>query len=273
MMQKLAVREQLVKTAVKSGNGGAVWVPKSWLGQEVVVILPEKFPGGIKEKAIHLLEPYLKEAVSVFIYGSYARGEQEKESDIDIFVITKKDISIKIKEPGVDIICLQVDKLKKAIERHPVMYYQIVQEAEPLINSYILDELKRIKAGRENFRSYVSETKDHIESSRELLELDKLDGQYIASASIVYSAMLRLRGIFIIKCILEKKRFSKLSFRDWLVERGLTQREFEDCYSMFRAVRGNKDAGGIKIKVSSAENLLNILKLETGAIEARLYGK
>ena len=32
-MQKLAVKEQIVKTVVKSGNGGAVWVPKGWLGK------------------------------------------------------------------------------------------------------------------------------------------------------------------------------------------------------------------------------------------------
>ena len=46
----LAVREQIVKTVVKSGNGGAVWVPKDWLGQEVVVILPQKPKLEVKEK-------------------------------------------------------------------------------------------------------------------------------------------------------------------------------------------------------------------------------
>ena len=88
-MQKLAVREQIVKTVVKSGNGGAVWVPKNWLGQEVVVILPEKPKFGLKEKIVHLLEPYLKDILSVAIYGSYARNEQAKDSDIDVLVITK----------------------------------------------------------------------------------------------------------------------------------------------------------------------------------------
>ena len=39
---KLPIKEQLVKRVVRSGNGGAVWVPKDWLGQEVVVILPQK---------------------------------------------------------------------------------------------------------------------------------------------------------------------------------------------------------------------------------------
>ena len=49
-MQNVAIKEQLLKTVVKSGNGGAVWVPKAWLGQEVVVILPQKPKLDVNEK-------------------------------------------------------------------------------------------------------------------------------------------------------------------------------------------------------------------------------
>src|SRR3990167_440582 len=98
-IQRLLVKEQLVKQVVKSGNGGAVWVPKKWLGQEVVVILPDKPKLSVREKIVHLLEPYLKDIIAVFIYGSYARHEETRESDIDVMVITKDRIpSINIKE-------------------------------------------------------------------------------------------------------------------------------------------------------------------------------
>ena len=40
-LNKLEIREQVMKTVVKSGNGGAVWVPRGWLGEEVVVIVDE----------------------------------------------------------------------------------------------------------------------------------------------------------------------------------------------------------------------------------------
>ena len=60
-IQNLAIKEQIVKTVVKSGNGGAVWVPKDWLGEEVVVILREKPNLEPREKIVHLLEPYLKD--------------------------------------------------------------------------------------------------------------------------------------------------------------------------------------------------------------------
>ena len=69
-IQKLAIKEQLIKTVVKSGNGGAIWIPKNWLGQEVIIILPDKPKLNVKEKVIHLLEPYLKDIIAVFLYGS-----------------------------------------------------------------------------------------------------------------------------------------------------------------------------------------------------------
>ena len=270
ILRDLSVREQIVKTVVKSGNGGAVWVPKNWMGQEVVVILPQKPKLELKEKIIHLLEPYLKDIVSVFIYGSYARHEETKESDIDVVVITEKPLKISIKEPKLEITAFELEKFKKAIEKHPVMYYQIVQEAEPLINSNILEELKKIKINKGNFKDYLNETKEHIKSSRELLELDKLDGEFIKSYSTIYSAILRLRGIFIIWGILYKDKFSNKKFKKWMVKKGIGNNEFELCYAAYRVVRDNTKIKNLNIKNSAAEKLLNILEKELNALEARI---
>ena len=273
-MQSLAVKEQIVKTVVKSGNGGAVWVPKNWLGQEVIVILPQKPKLEIKEKIIHLLEPYLKDVISVFIYGSYARHEETKESDIDIMIITNyKNIKINIKKPKLEINVFELYKFKKAIEKYPVMYYQIVQEAEPLINGFVLEELKNIKIDNKNFKSYLNETKEHIKSNKEFLELDKLDGIFIESYSIIYSIMLRLRGVFIIKCILDTEKFSNKEFKKWLKKEGLINQGFEQFYNIYRTVRDNKNIRNIKIKIFIVEKLLNILTNELNLIENKLYGK
>src|SRR3989338_4520461 len=119
-IQRLLVKEQLVKQVVKSGNGGAVWVPKKWLGQEVVIILPQKPKLELRENIIHLLEPYLRDIISVFIYGSYARHEETKDSDIDVMVVTEKPVKISIKEPKLEITAFELEKFKKAIEKYPV---------------------------------------------------------------------------------------------------------------------------------------------------------
>lgn len=272
-IQKLAVKEQLVKRVVKSGNGGAVWVPKNWLGQEIIVILPDKPKMGIKEWIVHLIEPYLNDVIAAFIYGSYARNEATEESDVDVMVITKgKRFQIKATEPNLDIAVFELDKLKKSILKYPVMYYQIVQEAEPLINHYLLEELKDIKISHSDFKDYIRETKKHIESNKEFIELDKLDSRHINSYSALYSIILRLRGTFIMQCILDKKRFSNRLFLEWLTGKGVTNLEFEQCYSAYRSVKKGVSMKNPKIKIFVAEKLLNILIKEAELIEAKIHG-
>lgn len=41
-LKEIEVREVLRKQVKKSGNGGAIWVPKRWLGEDVVILLPKK---------------------------------------------------------------------------------------------------------------------------------------------------------------------------------------------------------------------------------------
>lgn len=41
--------------------------------------------------------------VGVILFGSHARNDAEKESDIDIFVILNRDVDIKVKESIYDI--------------------------------------------------------------------------------------------------------------------------------------------------------------------------
>ena len=164
--QKLAVREQIVKTVVKSGNGGAVWVPKGWLGEEVIVTLPEKPKLDARERVIHLLEPYLKDIISVAIYGSYARNENLKDSDIDVLVITKdKSLKLNFKEKKLDIVSLPINKLKMAIKKYPAIYYFMVQEAMPLVNASVLEELRSVEVGKESFSAYLKESREHLKSS------------------------------------------------------------------------------------------------------------
>ena len=273
-IQKLAVKEQIIKTVVKSGNGGAVWVPKNWMGEEVVVILPEKPRLEYREKIVHLLEPYLKHVSSVGIYGSYARNEQSSQSDIDVLVITKdKHIKFDFKEEKVDIVSFTIDKFKKAIEKYPAVYYQMVQEAEPLINEYVLNELKSIKINKNSFSDYLKETGEHLESDRQLLELDNIDYTYLKSFSVLYSGMLRLRGMFIIGCILKKGKFSNRDFKKWSASKGIASKDFEDSYKAFRLVRDDEDTSKLRIKIVLAEKILNILEKELRFLEAKINGK
>ncbi|MBI2134109.1 nucleotidyltransferase domain-containing protein [Candidatus Woesearchaeota archaeon] len=270
-MKMQNVREQIVKKVVKSGNGGAVWVPKSWLGEEVIVILPER--PKLSERIVHLLEPYLKDIVFAGIYGSYARNEQESESDIDILVLTK-DKKIRVGKKGkMDVSAYPVDKFKIAMEKRPVEYFQIVREMQPLINASILDDLKNIKIKEVNFKGYLVETREHLTSSSKLLGLDKEEGNYVKSMSVIYSSFLRLRGLFIMKCLLGSEVFSGQRFKEWLIQEGLSPGQFEAFQRIYRTIRDEGRAKGFSLEIADGEKLLIVLKRELEKLEAHIFGK
>ena len=270
-LQQLAVKEQLVKKVVKSGNGGAVWVPKTWLGEEVVVILHHKPKVSLQEQIMHVLEPHLQDILSVSIYGSYARNEATKESDIDVLVITKdKQFAVSSPNGKIEVLVLPFHKMQQAIEKYPTLYYQIVHEAKPIINSSILEELKRVHVNKKMFSSYLQETKEHIKSNKEFIELDKLDGNYLTSFSVLYSLFLRLRAVFIMDCILAHDSFSNKRFKKWLADKEINSQEFEMVYDAYRKVRDNKNTSNTKIKISSVEKILSLLEQEVKKLEDRL---
>ena len=269
--EAIEVKEQLVKRVVSSGNGGAVWVPRSWLGEEVVVIRPEKPELNIKEKIIKLLIPHLEDIIAVFLYGSYARNEQDAYSDIDVLVIAKNKFNIK-KQEKVDIKVIELEKLKQTIEKNPIMYLSIIQEAKAIINSPLLEELRKIQIDYKKFKWFIETTMDHIKSNREFIELDKLGGEYITSYAAIYSIILRLRGIFLIRCLIDKKSYSNKSFKKWLIEHNVSNSEFKAAYSIYRCVRDNRKITD-KIKISTARALLGILSKEIYNLKGKLYGK
>lgn len=265
-----AIKEQIVKTVVKSGNGGAVWVPKNWLGEEVIVTLPEKPKLSLKEEILRILTPYFKDIIAVFIYGSYARHEQTADSDIDVLVIARKKFSIHVKKEKIELQVVQLDKLKNTIIKNPV-YYQIIREAEPIINSQLLEELKNIKIDFKKFKWFIETTKEHIKSNKELVELDKLDNKYLSSYSVLYSTILRLRAVFIIKCIMRNKEFSNKSFKKWILNYKVAKSDYENVYKIYKAVRDNTKIKDIKIEIPLAEKLLNILIKEIKILEEKIW--
>src|SRR3989344_4393278 len=91
-----------IKKTVKSGNSSAVILPRSWLNKEVRVELIKKTSETILLEVIKVLREHLdlKEIIGIYLTGSYARGEEDENSDIDILVLTK-DIDRKMIREGI----------------------------------------------------------------------------------------------------------------------------------------------------------------------------
>ena len=87
----------------------------------------------IKRKIIPILKK--NNVVRAGIFGSYARGEAKKRSDVDILIEIKKDVSL------LDIIGIEL-KLKKILNRKvDLIEYSSIY---PLLKDRILNEEVRI---------------------------------------------------------------------------------------------------------------------------------
>ncbi len=256
---------ELIKNVEKWGNSAGILLPKAWLGNQVKVALIERTLN-IKKEVLALLEPYLEDLLGVYLVGSYARGEEEKDSDIDIIAISggikKEIISGKY---HISIATLQ--GIQKTMCHYPELIIPRMREAKSILNSQLLEEIKKYKITKKSFKNFVEDTKRTIRMDKEFIALDELDGENLESTAILYSMILRLRGIFLIKCALNNLRYSKKDFRKWILS-VLNEEEFEKAYGIYKAIRDNKAAKAI-VRLQTAKKLREFLIKELKYLERR----
>jgi predicted nucleotidyltransferase len=249
-------REQIVREVTPVGNGAHIFAPKEWMGEKVVILRTPK--PSLKKRILGILEPHLENILGVYFYGSYARGEQRQDSDIDILIISNKNF--KIKEKGFEIIVLKKDKIREAIKIAPLLIYSALMEARPLINSELLENLrKNYKTKARDFKEYIRETKDIIGINEELFS--------------PYSIVLRLRGIYIIERLLAGKNYSYDAFKKWVFKdiKNIKDKKvnFNDIYGAYLRIKGGFR---VSARESDLRPLLLILKNKTQELEKKLNG-
>lgn len=252
--------EKIIRKVTEIGNGAHVFTPKKWLNEEIILIrIPRKNP---KEEILKALNPYIDRVIAVFLFGSYARNEQNKDSDMDFFVISDEKFSIKSK--NIEVIVIPEGKIETAKKLNPILFYSMLQEAEPVINSSYLKKLKKEKIKFGYFKNFLKDTEDAINSDKEIMDIDAKLKKNSASESVIYSIILRLRGIFIIKLLLSKKSYSKKIFRDWIVKN--SEIDYDKVYSIYQSVRDDRKPEET-IPRNQAESLLSLLIKETKNIK------
>jgi predicted nucleotidyltransferase len=257
------MEEKLIRQVTEIGNGAHIFAPKEWLGEEVVIIrTPKKDP---KEEVLKVLYPYLDKIIAVFLFGSYARNEQEKGSDMDIFVISNE--KFKVKSNNLDLIIIPEDKIELAKKINPILFYSMLNEARQIINPSYLEKLKQEKVNFGYFKEFIEDTKKSIDSNREIIEMDKKLKNKEVSESVIYSLILRLRGVFIINLLLSNKIYSKKIFKEWIIKN--SRIDYGLAYSIYQAVRDNKKPDK-KILMGQGESLLSLLIKETENLSKKI---
>ncbi|MEK6926581.1 MAG: DUF2080 family transposase-associated protein [Nanoarchaeota archaeon] len=246
---------KLIKKAVEIGNGAAVYVPKEYLGKEIVIVLPDSV-ADLKKRILNKLIDFMPNIIGVYLYGSYARNEQEIDSDIDILIITKeKDNNIKNALESVDARVVPIQELKKTIQNYPLLIMPILREAKILLNPILLEELNSSKIDLRKLNWNFEDIKRIIKIAEGLISMDDKN----ISSSIVYSLMMRVRVCYVMECFLMNKQFSNEGIKKLFLNSGLNEPEIEKFFHVYRVVR-NEENSSIKITKEEVLGLLSILK-------------
>ena len=244
--------ERIVRNVKLFGNGAHIFVPKHWEGERVILIKPVR--KSLREEILEIISPYLENIIGVYLYGSYSRNEQREDSDIDIFIITNK--KIKIKKKGFEILCIEEKNIKKSIELERVLMHSIIFEAKPIINEKLLNELReKYKPNLKSFNEFLKSTKNIIKVNKEFLSSEKKE--YISGEAVVYSLILRLRGLYIINSLLNKKYYSNKDFKIW-IKNNLPNIDFDSIYENYISSKNNEKIK-FKVKLNDLILLLDFL--------------
>jgi len=226
----------MLKEVNKFGTGGHVSLPKEWIGKKVEVILVEKSVEDVKKEIIELILPFSSEVKGVYLVGSYARGEQEVNSDVDVLIIGNK--KFKIEKENFEFIVLTEKEIEKTLKENAILILPLLREAKGIFNEELIKKFDNYKFNKKNLKWYLETTENSLEIIKESLENDIID-----VPKLIYSLVLRLRGLFLIK----NKKYSNKEFKKYL--------GIKDIYEVYRAVRDSKKIPEIEISKKDLERL------------------
>ncbi len=250
---------ELIRNVGRWGNGAGVLLPREWMGNQVKIIFVDRTLE-IKKESLSILEPYLEDILGIYLTGSYARSEQEQDSDIDIIAISK-ETKKEIVSGKYHISITPLKSLRKTIEKNPLLVLPRLIEAKSILNKSLLEELKNKKIQKSSFKSFIEDCERIIKINKCLIRLDKKQGsEYIDSAEIIYSLILRLRGIFLIRTLIKRKEYVKKEFLKW-INKEINETELEKVYNAYKSIRDNKKIK-TRIKIETAEKLVIFLEKE-----------
>lgn len=253
---------KIERPIVRVGNSAGVVLPREWLNGRARIELVEK-PLNIRKDVLQIVEPYLEDVIGIYLVGSYARKEQTRESDVDVLVISGKTAK-PVVSGKYEIVISPLSSVLSVLKEHPEIIFPKIMDAEVIMNKDLLEELRSIKLSEASFDRYFRDSKKMIVVNKEHIELDKSEGDVLKSDAVIYSVLLRLRAFFMIKCILQKRKYSNKNFQKWIIRKvGIDKGEYEKIYDIYRAVRDDKKTK-MKIKIFVAEKLLALLEEEIG---------
>ncbi len=224
--------EALIKQAIRIGNSSGVILPKRWENRKVrVELIEDSIVGDIFE--IVRRKDLLGDVMGIYLFGSYARGEETVESDIDILVITG-NFTKALKEGNYDIFFISKERLEKNLNRN-LYLYSIIREAKVIFNKELIEDYKNVKFDLKLSKK-LKEIMNMIGINLASVEFDEEEGKNVMDGTI-YSIILRLRELFLINCLIHGRRYSNKAFLR-LIER----KSNIELYEAYRRIKNDEKA-------------------------------
>ena len=238
--------ETLMRRAREVGTSAGVLLPRKWLNKQVVVTI---FPPSKADIAKDILDIFFKQNLNeeikgIYLFGSYARGDHDFNSDIDVLVITQK-LNKLITHGNYEVLLVSEHDFSKNLSTN-LNYLSILKEMKIIINNELIKKYSSIKH-KFNIKKILTEIKSIIKINEDSLNLCKDNKQDIPDG-IAYSIVLRLRELYLIKCLLSNKEYHK---EDFLKITG------ENNYLAYNRIKRNEK----ELNNSSFNELKNILDL------------
>ncbi|MDO8508997.1 MAG: nucleotidyltransferase domain-containing protein [Nanoarchaeota archaeon] len=223
------MRHEIIKQAFKLGNSAGVLLPNEWRNKKVLIKLIEK---SITEEIFEILEEnnLLKNTIGIFLAGSYARGEETEDSDIDVLVITD-NFNKQIKNGKYEIVFISKDRLDNSIMKS-IYLASLISESKAILNGYFL-ELYKNKVKGIFIKKQLDEIKSMTGINEKSIEIDKEMGEKVPDETI-YSVVLRLREIYLIESLKNNKDFSNKEFLGLI--RSIAS---EESYNAYLRIKNN----------------------------------
>lgn len=202
-----------IKKAIKAGNSSAVILPRAWLNKEVRIELIKKTPEIILHDVLEILKKHapLKSVIGIYLTGSYARGEEDENSDIDILVITDNIDKEMINEGIYNVLIVSYQLVNQKLEENLLPIGPMIKEAKPLINGEFIEDLG-IEITKKNIKWYINTTKEKLDIIKEYIDDAKNRNKKYLVDKIAYTLVLRIRTLEIIKKLIQNKDYSKRKF-------------------------------------------------------------
>lgn len=204
--------EVQIKKAVRSGNSSAVIVPRSWLNKEVRVELVKKGHDLILNECLEILNKHIGSSsiIGIYLVGSYAREEEDENSDIDILVISD-NLDRSINDGIYNILVVSKGLLKQKLQKDILPIGPMIKEAKPLLNQDYLNSLD-IGLTRSNINWYLESTEEKLLLIRKVIDKLKRKNKKFVPDRIAYTIILRIRTLYIINKLVNNKKYLKKEF-------------------------------------------------------------